>query len=147
MDLNTRLLIVALAPLLMVGCEKRVTSSHLQTDLCPTVSVTAVGRAVNFYRVVIDIEGHGSHELVSNTDMPGDESRYVLGLRDTLSGVDVLVNGSDSVMDLDLQVAPSCRVRTVRPNNAFKPKPLRSTKHMAKKACHALGSTTQLGLT
>jgi hypothetical protein len=33
------------------------------------------------------------------------------------------------------------------PNNAFKPKPLRSTKHMAGKACHVLGSTTQLGLT
>ena len=35
----------------------------------------------------------------------------------------------------------------VRPNNAFKPKPLRSTKHMAGKACHVLGSTTRLGLT
>ncbi len=33
------------------------------------------------------------------------------------------------------------------PNNAFKPKPLRSTKHMADTACHVLGSTTQLGLT
>ena len=34
-----------------------------------------------------------------------------------------------------------------RPNNAFKPKPLRSTKHMADKACHVFGSTTQFGLT
>ena len=33
------------------------------------------------------------------------------------------------------------------PNNAFKPKPLRSTKHMAGKACHVFGSTTQFGLT
>ncbi len=33
------------------------------------------------------------------------------------------------------------------PNNAFKPKPLRSTKHMAGKACHVFGSTTRLGLT
>ena len=31
-------------------------------------------------------------------------------------------------------------------NNTFKPKRLRSTKHMAEEACHALGSTTQLGL-
>ena len=34
-----------------------------------------------------------------------------------------------------------------RPNNAFKPKPLRSTKHMADTACHVFGSTTQFGLT
>ena len=33
------------------------------------------------------------------------------------------------------------------PNNAFKPKPLRSTNHMADKACHVVGSTTRLGLT
>ncbi len=33
------------------------------------------------------------------------------------------------------------------PNNAFKPKPLRSTKHMAGKACHVFGSTMQFGLT
>ena len=33
------------------------------------------------------------------------------------------------------------------PNNAFKPKPLRSTNHMAEIACHVLGSTTRLGLT
>ena len=33
------------------------------------------------------------------------------------------------------------------PNNAFKPKPLRSTKHMAEKACHVFGSTTRFGLT
>ena len=32
-------------------------------------------------------------------------------------------------------------------NDAFKPKPLRSTKHMADKACHVFGSTTQFGLT
>ena len=34
-----------------------------------------------------------------------------------------------------------------RPNNAFKPKPLHSAKHMAGKACHVLRSTTRLGLT
>src|SRR3546814_9173269 len=34
-----------------------------------------------------------------------------------------------------------------RPNNAFKPKPLRSAKHMAGTACHVLRSTTRLGLT
>ena len=33
------------------------------------------------------------------------------------------------------------------PNNAFKPKPLRSTKHMAGKACHVVGYATQVGLT
>ena len=33
------------------------------------------------------------------------------------------------------------------PNNAFKPKPLRSTKHRAEKACPMFGSTTQFGLT
>ena len=33
------------------------------------------------------------------------------------------------------------------PNNAFKPKLLRSANHMAGTACHVLGSTTQLGLT
>ena len=37
--------------------------------------------------------------------------------------------------------------RALRPNNAFKPKPLRSTKHMAEKACHVFGSATQFGLT
>ncbi len=35
----------------------------------------------------------------------------------------------------------------VPPNNAFKPNLLRSTKHMAEKACHVLGSATQVGLT
>ena len=35
----------------------------------------------------------------------------------------------------------------VAPNNSFKPKPLRSTKHMAEKACHVFGSTTHFGLT
>ena len=34
-----------------------------------------------------------------------------------------------------------------RPNNAFKPKPLRYAKHMAGKACQVLCSTTRLGLT
>lgn len=33
------------------------------------------------------------------------------------------------------------------PNNAFKPKPLRSANHMAGTACHVLRSTTRLGLT
>src|SRR3546814_17973601 len=35
----------------------------------------------------------------------------------------------------------------VRPNNAFKPNALRSTKHMAGIACHVFGSTTHVGLT
>ncbi len=35
----------------------------------------------------------------------------------------------------------------VKPNNSFKPNLLRSTKAMAEKACHGLGSTTQVGLT
>ena len=35
----------------------------------------------------------------------------------------------------------------MRPNNAFKPNLLRSTKHMAEKACHVFGSATQVGLT
>ena len=34
-----------------------------------------------------------------------------------------------------------------RANNSFKPKPLRYTKGMAEKACHAFGSTTRFGLT
>jgi len=33
------------------------------------------------------------------------------------------------------------------PNNAFKPTLLRSTNNMAEKACHAVGSATQGGLT
>ena len=33
------------------------------------------------------------------------------------------------------------------PNNAFKPKPLRSANHMAGRACHVLHSTTRFGLT
>ena len=37
--------------------------------------------------------------------------------------------------------------RWVAPNNSFKPKPLRYTKGMAEKACHAFGSTTRFGLT
>ena len=35
----------------------------------------------------------------------------------------------------------------LRPNNSFKPNLLRYTKAMAGKACHGLGSTTQVGLT
>src|SRR5690606_6356211 len=38
-------------------------------------------------------------------------------------------------------------LRKVRPNNAFKPNPLRYAKHMAGKACHVFRSTTLLGLT
>jgi len=34
-----------------------------------------------------------------------------------------------------------------RPNNSFKPNPLRYTNNMAGKACHVVGSTTQVGLT
>ena len=34
-----------------------------------------------------------------------------------------------------------------RPNNSFKPNLLRYTKAMAEKACHGVGSTTQVGLT
>src|SRR5690606_14876264 len=34
-----------------------------------------------------------------------------------------------------------------RPNNAFKPSPLRYANHMAGKACHVLCSATRLGLT
>ena len=33
------------------------------------------------------------------------------------------------------------------PNNSFKPNALRSTKHMAEKACHVFGSATHVGLT
>jgi len=33
------------------------------------------------------------------------------------------------------------------PNNSFNPNPLRSTNNMANKACHVVGSTTQVGLT
>src|SRR5699024_8938570 len=40
-----------------------------------------------------------------------------------------------------------CALTSLAPNNAFKPKPLRSTNHMAGTACHVVGSTTQLGLT
>lgn len=35
----------------------------------------------------------------------------------------------------------------VRPNNSFNPNPLRSTNNMAGRACHVVGSTTQVGLT
>jgi hypothetical protein len=34
-----------------------------------------------------------------------------------------------------------------RPNNSFKPKPLRYGKNMAEKACHVFTSTTRFGLT
>src|SRR5690606_16740145 len=53
---------------------------------------------------------------------------------------------SQSCADFSLQDQRPLTTR-VGPNNAFKPKPLRSTKHMADTACHVLGSTTQLGLT
>src|SRR3546814_13039853 len=43
--------------------------------------------------------------------------------------------------------AISSRSARVRPNNSFKPNLLRYTKHMAEKACHVFGSTTQVGLT
>src|SRR3546814_20292631 len=35
----------------------------------------------------------------------------------------------------------------IAPNNSFNPNPLRSTNNMAGKACHVVGSTTQVGLT
>ena len=35
----------------------------------------------------------------------------------------------------------------LRPNNSFKPKPLRYSKSVAEKACHAFASTTRFGLT
>ena len=35
----------------------------------------------------------------------------------------------------------------IAPNNSFTPNPLRSTNNMAGKACHVVGSTTQVGLT
>ena len=35
----------------------------------------------------------------------------------------------------------------VRPNNSFKPNPLRSGNGVAEKACHAVACTTQVGLT
>ena len=126
MNLSSRVLLVALASLMAVGCEKRMESSRLQSDICPTISVAAVGRVVNFYRVVIDIEGHGSHEVVANIDMPGDESRYIFGLSGSPSGVDVLVSASEGIRELDLQVSAQCRVRTVGPNSSFKPTPFRS---------------------
>src|SRR3546814_7122073 len=34
-----------------------------------------------------------------------------------------------------------------RPNSSFNPNPLRSTNNMAGRACHVVGSTTQVGLT
>jgi hypothetical protein len=37
--------------------------------------------------------------------------------------------------------------RPLRPNNSFKPTPLRYTKHMAERACHVFGSPTRCGLT
>jgi hypothetical protein len=40
-----------------------------------------------------------------------------------------------------------CRVSDARPNNSFKPNLLRYSKSVAKKACHAFASTTQVGLT
>src|SRR5690606_1990736 len=35
----------------------------------------------------------------------------------------------------------------LRPNSSFNPNPLRSTNNMAGRACHVVGSTTQVGLT
>src|SRR3546814_13409750 len=35
----------------------------------------------------------------------------------------------------------------IAPNNSFNPNPLRTTNNMAGKACHVVGSTTQVGLT
>ena len=46
-----------------------------------------------------------------------------------------------------LTTGSTIRRTGVRPNNAFKPKPLRSANHMAGTACHVLRSTTRLGLT
>ena len=44
-------------------------------------------------------------------------------------------------------IRASCRPLGAAPNNSFKPNLLRYTKHMAEKACHVFGSTTQVGLT
>jgi len=38
-------------------------------------------------------------------------------------------------------------VRGARPNSSFNPNLLRSTNNMAGRACHVVGSTTQVGLT
>lgn len=45
------------------------------------------------------------------------------------------------------QAQAQAQAQAQRPNNAFKPNLLRSTKHMAEKACHMFGSATQVGLT
>jgi hypothetical protein len=37
--------------------------------------------------------------------------------------------------------------QAARPNNSFKPKPLRFSKGTAEKACHAFASTARFGLT
>jgi len=60
------------------------------------------------------------------------------------------VRGSAGTVRVVLRAQASalhCRRTMLRPNNSFKPKPLRYSKNVAKKACHAFASTTRFGLT
>ena len=109
------------------GCAERVASLHLETSHCPSVSVVAAGRVMNFYEVLLDIQGQSSVMLMSNIDVPGDESQHVLALEPTQDGISVQISDSEQVRDIDLQLAPQCRIITVRPNKSFKPNPLRGS--------------------
>src|SRR3546814_812209 len=59
------------------------------------------------------------------------------------------VRGVRPVLQASVQAAlPGRHFRgMIAPNNSFNPNPLRSTNNMANRACHVVGSTTQVGLT
>ena len=142
-----RLAVVVVVAVILSGCMQRVESLQIDTPSCPPVAIVAAGRIMNFYRVDLEIAGREPLTLVPNIDMPGDESRYILGLRKSPDGVQILISGSKYVRDADLKISSQCRVTTVRPNSAFKPTSFRGLAQAADGACHPAHPAARCGLT
>src|SRR3546814_10358155 len=64
-------------------------------------------------------------------------------------GSPLTVRGARPVIQASVQAAlRALHFRgMIAPNNSFNPNPLRYTNNMAGRACHVVGSTTQVGLT
>ncbi len=87
----------------------------------------------------------GEPILVSGESKSGyEQTVYIDMVANTAYLVEIDPDGERSTIYGPL---PVVQCPELRPNSSFKPKPLRSTNHMAGTACHVLGSTTQLGLT
>src|SRR3546814_9875702 len=84
-----RLAVAVIVAVILSGCMQRVESLQIDTPSCPPVAIVVAGRIMNFYRVDLEIAGREPVTLVPNIDMPGDEPRYILGLRKSPDGVQI----------------------------------------------------------